>query len=99
MIRLFATASGLLLQRDGNYFAPTRPATLDAVFQAADPGALVRTLLVDAKAVAAPSVLHAPLQSQEVWAAGVTYLRSRTARQVATRLTGGVPENVVNGVK
>jgi D-3-phosphoglycerate dehydrogenase len=37
---------------------------------------------------------HAAFVSQE----SLENLRSRVARQVATRLTGGVPENVVNGV-
>ena len=36
-----------------------------------------------------PSNLHAPLQSQEVWAAGVTYLRSRTARMEEAKDAGG----------
>jgi len=37
---------------------------------------------------------HAAFVSEE----SLENLRSRVARQVATRLTGGVPENVVNGV-
>jgi D-3-phosphoglycerate dehydrogenase len=37
---------------------------------------------------------HAAFASEE----SLVNLRSRVARQVATRLTGGVPENVVNGV-
>jgi 2-dehydro-3-deoxy-D-arabinonate dehydratase len=89
MIRLFATSNGLILERDGTFFAPTRPATVDAVFQSADAGAFVRTLLADAKATASPSEVRAPLQSQEVWAAGVTYLRSRTARMEESKDAGG----------
>ncbi|MDX1946520.1 MAG: NAD(P)-dependent oxidoreductase, partial [Pirellulaceae bacterium] len=38
---------------------------------------------------------HAAFVSEE----SLANLRLRTARQVATRLTGGAPENVVNGVK
>jgi D-3-phosphoglycerate dehydrogenase len=37
---------------------------------------------------------HAAFASEE----SLVNLRSRVAQQVATRLTGGVPENVVNGV-
>jgi D-3-phosphoglycerate dehydrogenase len=37
---------------------------------------------------------HAAFVSEE----SLADLRSRVARQVAARLTGGVPENVVNGV-
>ena len=38
---------------------------------------------------------HAAFVSEE----SLQNLRSRVATQVATRLTGGVPENIVNGVK
>lgn len=38
---------------------------------------------------------HAAFVSEE----SLANLRSRTARQVAVRLTGGVPENVVNGIQ
>jgi D-3-phosphoglycerate dehydrogenase len=38
---------------------------------------------------------HAAFVSEE----SLANLRSRVAQQVATRLTGGVPENVVNGVR
>ena len=89
MIRLFATASGLVIDDRGSYFTPTRPLTLDDVFQSSNPGALVRDALSNAKAAAAPSDLRAPLQSQEVWAAGVTYLRSRTARMEESKDAGG----------
>jgi D-3-phosphoglycerate dehydrogenase len=37
---------------------------------------------------------HAAFVSEE----SLANLRSRVARQVATRLSGGVPEHVVNGV-
>ena len=89
MTRLFATATGLVLERDGKFCTPARPLDLDTVFQSSDPVALVRDVLVDAKATAAPSELRAPLQSQEVWAAGVTYLRSRTARMEEAKEAGG----------
>ena len=91
MIRLFATPTGVVLERDGACFAPARPVTVDAVFESADPGAFVRTLLSDARSTARPTAteLRAPLQSQEVWAAGVTYLRSRTARMEESKDAGG----------
>ena len=56
--------------------------TLAAVLDAADPAAVLQT----AAAASAPGtpasdvVLLPPVERQEVWAAGVTYLRSRTAR-------------------
>ena len=89
MPRLFATATGLILERDGACFASVRPLSLDAVFQSADPGALIQSALADARPVGAPAELRAPLQSQEVWAAGVTYFRSRTARMEESKVAGG----------
>src|SRR5262245_41946803 len=68
MTRLFSTAAGLVLENDGSFFAPANPLTLDAVFQSADPVGLIRSALSDARRAAAPSDVHAPLQSQEIWA-------------------------------
>lgn len=36
-----------------------------------------------------PAILRAPIGSQEVWAAGVTYFRSRDARMEESKSTGG----------
>ena len=38
---------------------------------------------------AAPDGILAPLESQDVWAAGVTYLRSRAARMAESEIAGG----------
>jgi 2-dehydro-3-deoxy-D-arabinonate dehydratase len=89
MTRLFVTASGLILEQHGAFLAPARALTVDEVFQSADPVALIRDVLVNAEATAAPTSVRAPLQSQEVWAAGVTYLRSRTARMEESKDAGG----------
>lgn len=89
MMRLFSTAAGLVVERDGAYLTPQRSFTLDALFEAADPAAALRSALVNAPTAAAPSELRAPLQSQEVWAAGVTYFRSRTARMEESKDAGG----------
>ena len=89
MLRLFSTASGLIIERDGVCFSPGQPLSLDAVFQADDPATLVQAALSGATRVAEPTGLRAPLQSQEVWAAGVTYFRSRTARMEESKTAGG----------
>jgi 2-dehydro-3-deoxy-D-arabinonate dehydratase len=65
------------------------PLTLDAIFAAENPVALVRSALATARATSVPTQLCAPIQSQEVWAAGVTYLRSRTARMEESKDAGG----------
>lgn len=63
--------------------------TLDALFTAENPGAFLRAQLAGAKPAALPAKLRAPLQSQEVWAAGVTYFRSMTARKEESKDAGG----------
>ncbi len=57
--------------------------TLSDILHGTDPAATVRTLL-DTKQAAIPLAdvrLLAPIDHQEVWAAGVTYKRSREARE------------------
>ena len=88
MFRIHATAGGLLIEEAGRFLAP-RALTLDAIFSAEDPAASVRAALPDARPAAAPDRLLAPIQSQEVWAAGVTYLRSKSARMAESKDAGG----------
>ena len=89
MIRVFATNSGTLLETAGKFLQPASSLTIDAIFQSADPLALVRRACADAKPASRPAQLRAPLQSQEIWAAGVTYLRSKTARMAESKDSGG----------
>ncbi|HEX2852208.1 MAG TPA: fumarylacetoacetate hydrolase family protein [Opitutaceae bacterium] len=63
--------------------------TWDELFSAEDPVARVRSALPKGAPAAVPHPLRAPIQSQEVWAAGVTYLRSRTARMEESKDSGG----------
>ena len=65
------------------------PLTLDALFAADDQSAVVRAALATGSAAQVPARPRAPIQSQEVWAAGVTYLRSRTARMEESKDSGG----------
>jgi 2-dehydro-3-deoxy-D-arabinonate dehydratase len=59
-----------------------KPCALGDVLHAADPAATARSLLGDAPAVALHELsLLPPIDQQEVWAAGVTYKRSREARE------------------
>ena len=90
--RLFRTTSGVVIEQDGRYhLAPA--ADWDALLNADDIGAAVsgaaaRAEIVDAQAVTDARLLP-PIGSQEVWAAGVTYYRSRTARMEESRVAGG----------
>ena len=89
MLRLYATPTGLVVERDGACFAVPHALTLDALFASADPRAVLEAALLDARPTSAPADLLAPLQTQEVWAAGVTYFRSRTARMAESKDAGG----------
>jgi 2-dehydro-3-deoxy-D-arabinonate dehydratase len=91
MIRVFATRQGMVLEQQGTFRAPRVPASLDALFADDDPVQRAAALFKGAVDVAAPdaATLLAPIQNQEVWAAGVTYLRSMTARMEEAREAGG----------
>jgi 2-dehydro-3-deoxy-D-arabinonate dehydratase len=91
MIRLFSTTFGVILEQGGTFRRPAKPVSLDEIFTADDPGRRVAEALADATAIPAPAeaTLLAPIQNQEVWASGVTYLRSMTARMEEAREAGG----------
>ena len=89
MIRVYSTPSGLVLESAGRFLQPTSPLAFDTIFGAAAPLALVRAAYANARPASMPTQLLAPLQSQEIWAAGVTYLRSKTARMAESKDAGG----------
>ena len=91
-VRLYSTTQGLVVIAENSQFALPPAVTLDVLFEAADPSALIRQSLSAAPTVQTAAdtwTLHAPLQSQEVWAAGVTYLRSKSARMEEAKEAGG----------
>src|SRR5687767_2811078 len=91
MIRVFATTQGLVLERGGTFRRPAKPVGLDEIFTADDPGRRVAAVFESAGESPAPdeAALLAPIQNQEVWASGVTYLRSKDARMEEAREAGG----------
>ncbi|MBS0661814.1 MAG: fumarylacetoacetate hydrolase family protein [Verrucomicrobia bacterium] len=91
MIRVYASAAGCVAAApDGAWQALPADFTLDTLFVATDPGAALRTALAGGRpAAGAPVTPAAPIGAQEVWAAGVTYYRSRTARMEESRSAGG----------
>jgi 2-dehydro-3-deoxy-D-arabinonate dehydratase len=89
MIRVFNDSQGLLLVQEGMVRRPAAPLTLDSLFTATDPAALLRSVWVSGTTASLPTSPGAPIGTQEVWAAGVTYLRSRTARMEESKDAGG----------
>jgi 2-dehydro-3-deoxy-D-arabinonate dehydratase len=91
-IRLFATDAAVILECDGRFARAADGFSIDGLFAAADPVEFAAasfhagTALADAGAT---RVLRAPIEGQEVWAAGVTYLRSKDARMAESQDAGG----------
>lgn len=80
-MKIYTTESGLCVEVDGSYQMLPDSFDLDCLFTAPDALALLAEVCADAHAVeCCPPLLSPLVQSQEVWAAGVTYYRSRTAR-------------------
>jgi 2-dehydro-3-deoxy-D-arabinonate dehydratase len=89
MTRIYATTTGLVLERASHCVAPARPLSIDDLFRSPDASALVDTVFAEGRVTSAPTSVLAPVQSQEVWAAGVTYLRSKSARMAESKDAGG----------
>jgi 2-dehydro-3-deoxy-D-arabinonate dehydratase len=91
MVRVFATTNGILFEQDGAWRRPAASLLFDDIFTAEDPVRLVAVAFAAATTAAPPdeATLRAPLQGQEIWASGVTYLRSMTARMEESRDAGG----------
>ena len=89
MIRAFIDSTGLLLEKDGAVHRPSLPLSVDDLFRSDDPVALAQHAFSGGRPASLPDSFAAPIGSQEIWAAGVTYLRSRTARMEESKDAGG----------
>ena len=88
-MKVYATQAGLVAQGGGGLRLLPRTAGIDSLFTDADPAGFVARALRRSKELAAMPPLRAPIGSQEVWAAGVTYFRSRSARVSESKAAGG----------
>jgi 2-dehydro-3-deoxy-D-arabinonate dehydratase len=89
-MRLFRTVTGIALEQDSLWF--TLPdVSWDALVDRDDLYDYLQSAVEYAEAASAPAdrELLPPIESQEVWAAGVTYFRSRTARMEEAKSAGG----------
>ncbi len=89
MIHVFTDSHGLLLAQQGDCRRPAGPLTINTLFTATDPVTLVRNAWSSGQPATLPAGPGAPIGTQEIWAAGVTYLRSRTARMEESKDAGG----------
>ncbi len=87
---LYRTSSGSFIQHAGTWHAV--PLTdWDSLFDSPNLSIYLAQIAATSPAVDAPALesILAPIVSQEVWAAGVTYFRSRTARMEESKDAGG----------
>ena len=87
MFRLYRTRSGVHLEHHGE--GRDADLSIDDLFRADDPLDLLRETWEEGVVGVLPDELLAPVGAQEVWAAGVTYYRSRTARMEESEQAGG----------
>jgi len=74
-------------------------ASLADVLEAADPAAVVRAARSAAAPVSGSIRFLPPVERQEVWAAGVTYLRSKTARMEESDFSATAYDRVYDAVR
>jgi 2-dehydro-3-deoxy-D-arabinonate dehydratase len=89
-MRLFRCRQSVVVERDAGWFA-LPASTWDQIFNRDDLRAWLESS-ADLVPLAGPpgkDDVLAPIGSQEVWAAGVTYFRSRTARMEESKSAGG----------
>ena len=77
-MRIYATQSEVSVH-DGDRWSRVRDFSFDRLFRQRDPAKWLRSRVGRVR-TAVTGRLRPPLESQEVWAAGVTYSRSRRAR-------------------
>ena len=89
-MRLYRTRNGCFVERNGQYYG-TRGLAWDALVVHEDLHGLLSDLIEGDMPVATfdEAALLAPIARQEVWAAGVTYYRSRGARMEESKDAGG----------
>src|SRR5436309_2141239 len=85
---LYRTPDGPILELDGRHCAVT-PNDWDWLINREDLAQWLRSQAVADNQTEAPAKLLAPIGTQEVWASGVTYVRSRTARMEESKDAGG----------
>lgn len=89
-MKLYRTGRGIVADVDGG-FKLLDSLRWDDLFTQADLRPFLKKAIAGAETVDETALknLSAPLESQEVWAAGVTYLRSKKARMEESKEAGG----------
>jgi len=88
-VRLPNSGPAVALLADGQVRLLDHPGTLGELLHSPNPRAAVQSLTAGAPLPLDHVTLLAPLDNQEVWAAGVTYKRSKVAREEESASAGG----------
>jgi 2-dehydro-3-deoxy-D-arabinonate dehydratase len=88
-MKLYQTQQGVFVEHQGQYFAVSADCWDELICDDKLPERLDSALLGAGLPSLDGTEILAPLQSQEVWAAGVTYHRSRDARMEESKDAGG----------
>ena len=88
-MKLYRTPEGVILENNGRYFSVEE--SIDALVALDDLYLRLQSIVSSGSPRSAdePLVCEAPIEHQEVWAAGVTYYRSRAARIEESKDAGG----------
>ena len=89
-LSVYRTSKGLFVENDqkGGFIEAV---SLDSLLQLSNPEEFLKAMLCAVRSSPLPTAeeLMAPIGSQEVWASGVTYYRSRNARMEESKDAGG----------
>jgi 2-dehydro-3-deoxy-D-arabinonate dehydratase len=90
---LYRTSQGAVVQQEGAFYALPGESAWDELFNRDDLASFLRAAIASGATPCEPIPLDRPvlppLDHQEIWAAGVTYYRSRTARMEESKAAGG----------
>jgi 2-dehydro-3-deoxy-D-arabinonate dehydratase len=89
-LKLYRTSKGNYVEQDGSFYRVPEP-SWDALITHDDLRGYLSSVVAGGDAVSdfASARIEAPIGAQEVWAAGVTYYRSRSARMAEAKDAGG----------
>src|SRR5450631_1357247 len=88
-MRLFRTANGAYVEQDGRYYPIDSDDWDKLICDSNLQQRLLESIRQNTPEILDLAVVLAPVVSQEVWAAGVTYYRSRDARMEESKDAGG----------
>ncbi len=92
-MKVYRTPSGIAVLAEKRWFH-ARDFSFDELFRASEPLRWLRARLEESGRGLVAGILRPPLETQEVWAAGVTYYRSREARMEESEREADVYDRV-----